>query len=122
MDCFATVQPGDIAYTCSETWLTHQNRLDSSNKGASHAVARGVCRGPAKRVCDAYQARGSEPSATVPAVRDQCPDWLQVDRALRCGGYDAGRPLASTAPQPGSHCSCDSAADRGFARCPSGLG
>ena len=45
--CAEYVRPGDITYTCSETWLTAQNRLDSSNEGASHAVARGFCYGPA---------------------------------------------------------------------------
>src|SRR5262249_14450817 len=46
----------------------------------------------------------------------------QVDTAVRCGRYDAGGLAAATSSQPGSHRSSDRAADRGFARCPPGLG
>src|SRR5262245_35196847 len=73
------VQPGDMTDGCSETWLTRQNWQDSSNKGASHAVARGVCHGPATRVRNACQAGWSKPAEAVPAVQHQCPDRIQVD-------------------------------------------
>src|SRR5262245_14575145 len=79
LDCFASVQPGDMTDGCSETWLTRQNWQDSSNKGASHAVARGVCHGPATRVRNACQAGWSKPAEAVPAVQHQCPDRIQVD-------------------------------------------
>src|SRR5579883_2749654 len=51
------VRPGDIAYTCSGTWLTRQNWLDSSNEGASHAVAKDVCHRSTKRICNACEKR-----------------------------------------------------------------
>src|SRR5262245_21869940 len=77
--CERSVQPGDMTDGCSETWLTRQNWQDSSNKGASHAVARGVCHGPATRVRNACQAGWSKPAEAVPAVQHQCPDRIQVD-------------------------------------------
>jgi len=43
----SSVQPGDIADTCSETYPTLHHCVDSATRGPIHAVARGIDYGPA---------------------------------------------------------------------------